>query len=254
MDRAPSRFSGRVLLVAVMLAGISVLAHAQQTTGASRARSANAKAPTPGLYARGTASDCRTLSWEAMFWGGTVLQIGRGEKLDASSRVLDSNRIQRSEMNEEGDKEVVTYHRCDERSLPSDVRYFDESRKITALPIKPGYYRLRVEEGAPAQYFLLDTNRIAWMDEVAWDSRHNPTRRANAIRPLDIRQVGPRVYTFTYQQWPGDANPTLRDSREFVPLLIEAPNRFSGWFGENGTLRYEPVEARQIPAALRPHF
>jgi hypothetical protein len=249
MDYAPSRFNCRVLLVAVMLAGISVLAHAQQTTGASRAR-ANAKTPTPGLYGVGRTSDCSTLTWEAMFWPGGVLQIGRGEKLDASSRVLDSNRIQRTELNEEGEKETITYTRCDERRLPADVRYFDEPRKLTALPIKPGYYALRYE-GSVAEYFLFDTNRIAWMDEVAWDSRHNPTRRENVIRPLvDIRQVGPRIYTFAYQQFPR----RVTDENTSVPVLIEAPNRFSGWFVENGIIRYEPVDAKQIPAALRPHF
>lgn len=41
MDCAPSRFSRRVLTVALMLAGISVLAHAQKPAGASRARAAN---------------------------------------------------------------------------------------------------------------------------------------------------------------------------------------------------------------------
>jgi hypothetical protein len=254
MDWAPSRFNCRVLLVAVMLAGISVLAHAQQTTGASRAR-ANAKAPTPGLYlVKGTGSDCPTLSWDAMFWPGGVLQIGRGEKLDASSRVLDSNRIQTSELNDEGKREAITYYRCDERVLPVDARYFDEPRKLTALPITPGYYRLRGEGGSPAQYFLFDTNRIAWMEDVAWDSQSNPTRRANVIRPLvDIRQVGPRVYTFTYRRWSSNAA-AASDDNDFVPVLIEAPDRFSGWFVENGTIRYEPVDAKQIPAALRPHF
>ena len=250
MDCAPSRFSCRVLLVAIMLAGISVLAHAQKPTGASRARAANAKAPTPGLYRGGSESDCSRLSWDDMFVPDYVRQIGRGEQLDASARVLDSNRIQFSELNEEGEKKAVTYTRCDERLLPADVRFFDEPRKLTALPIKPGYYVLRYE-GSVAEYFLLDTNRIAWMDAVARDSRLNPTRRANVIRPLvDIRQVGPRVYSFTYQRYPR----SVTNENDFVPILIESPDRFSGWFNENGTIRYEPVDAKQIPAALRPHF
>jgi len=186
-----------------------------------------------------------------MFLPGAVLQIGRGEQLDASSRVLDSNRIQTSELNDEGEKEVITYYRCDERVLPADVRYFDEPRKLTALPIKPGYYLLRYE-GSVVQYFLFDKSRIAWMDEVAWDRQRNPTRRASVSRPfLDIRQLGPRVYTFTYQQYPRNAD---SDGEAFVPVLIEAPDRFSGSFHENGTMRYEPVDAKQIPAALRPHF
>jgi hypothetical protein len=249
MDCAPSRFNCRVLFVAVTLAGISVPAHAQKTTEVSRART-NVTAPTPGLYGAGRTSDCSKLTWEAVFLPGGVLQIGRGEKLDASSRVLDSNRIQRTEVNDEGEKEATTYTRCDERRLPADVRYFDEPRKLTALPITPGYYVLR-HEGAVAEYFLFDTNRIAWMDEVAWDSQRNPTRRENVIRPLvDIRQVGPRVYTFAYQRYALNAT----DPNDFVPVLIEAPNRFSGWFMENGTIRYEPVNANRIPAALRPHF
>lgn len=241
---------GLVLPVALFALTADQALAQSRTTPVAAPRSA--KAPTPGLYVSGSASDCRKVSWEDMFIGG-VLQIGRGEQLDSSSRVLDSNRIQRSELNEEGEKEAITYYRCDERVLPADAHYFDEPRKVAALPIKPGYYVLRYEDSV-VEYFLFDTNRIAWMDVVARDPQFNPTRLANAIRPLNMRQVGPRVYTFTYQQWPGNANATLRDSKVFIPVLIEAPDRFSGWFHENGMMRYEPVDAKKIPAALRPHF
>lgn len=218
-----------------------------------------ANMPHPGLYLlndnnEGGVADCRQLSWDALFWYGAeqdpVLKIAPGESLPEGYRAINANQLELRQRDPDNRWQTHAYLRCDESVLPPDARYFDRPRSVASLPIKPGYYRLRTPEGA--KYYLLDTNRIAWMEDAAFDSKGNVTRRTNRVAAIsDIKQQGARVFTFSYRRWPDQA-PGEDMHTDF--MLIEAPDRLTGWFQEYDTIRYEPVTAAQVPAALRPRF
>lgn len=144
---------------------------------------------------------------------------------------------------------TAQYRLCPSGQLGSDVVRWSKSqeKRVTALPIKPGLYRVfDSNDGKPSKelcsgmsaYMLFEPTRFAHLETP--ESPHSGAQKTVIERIGKLRQVGPRVF--------------FAVNGSAYPWLVKAPDRFERSMMECGNFEFRLVDPHNVPAGLIPRW